>query len=371
MHGSFFTRSISAVFLRIYKICTICTICMMLFAGCLTESRRSSTITADSEKPRHQNPETASGPASETAAGPASESSSGTSSVVKSETKSKAASESTSSKNTKTQSVSTSLQATVDTGKQWKEAREEVEELKSYRPLFLKPTPVDELLAWVPKGKTVKLFDEKCRPVQVERNNGVLTGLVDVKTTISKGVKSVHFKTGHFGLSVSYTGPSSTTYTRNKKGQWVRNSSGGRGSLETRVGALNRVTKNAAFYGGAVVVLKAVCRSYDSKCAICEGGGKRSCRTCRSIQIQAKSRSHGIGFGYAKTPSKSVTPCLKKADCSQPCPVDVLGKKIAKLNAFLKGKQFVTVDSDIENPPALFRTRKACRRHRAKHKKAK
>jgi len=385
MHGSFFMRSISAIS-RICKVCTISMICMismsgmicmMLLAGCMTESRRSrtSTVTADSEKPRQQNPETTPGAASETSSGPASETSSGpatkTSSDVTPENKSRAASGTTPSKSTKTQGGSTPQQATVDTAKQWKEAREEVEELKRYRPLFLKPTPLDELLAWVPEGKKVQLFDEKCHPVKLERNEGVLTGPVDVKTKISKGVKSVHFKTGHFGLNVAYTGPSSTSYIRNKKGQWIRNSSGGIGSLESRAGALNRVTKNAAYYGGAVVSLKAVCRSYQEKCAICAGGSKRTCRTCRSIQIQAKSRSHGIGFGYVKAPVKRASPCLKEVDCSKPCPEDVLSKKIAQLNSFLKGKEFVTLNSDIENPPILFRTRKACRRHRARHKKSK
>jgi hypothetical protein len=178
-------------------------ICMMLLAGCLSESRRSrtSTVTAHSEKPRQQNPETSPEAASETSSGPASKSSSQTSSDVTSENKSRVASETrtTLSKSTKTQGGSTPQQATVDTAKQWKEAREEVEELKSYRPLFLKPTSLDELLAWVPEGRKVQLFDEKCRPVKLERNEGVLTGPVDVKTKISKGVKSVHFKTGHFG----------------------------------------------------------------------------------------------------------------------------------------------------------------------------
>ncbi len=385
MHGSFLMRSISAGF-RIYKICTIstisttCTICIMFLTGCMSESRRSrtSTVTEETEQPVQHSPdkektvqEKASGETEKQSGHvnkPAPES-------ATPENKSKAASDSVrdseSSKSTKTQDDSFPQKENIDTAKQWKEAREEVEELKNYRPLFLKPTPLDELLAWVPKEKKAKLFDEKCRPVKVERNEDVLTGPVEVKTKISKGVKRVNFKTGHFGLSVSYTGPYSTSYKKDKQGQWVSYSSGGMGSLETRTGALNRVTKNAAFYGGAVVSLKAVCRSYHSKSVNCAGGGKRTCRICRSIQIQAKSRSQGIGFGYVGAAAKGVSFELKEFDCSKPCPVDVLGKKIAQLNSFLKGKKFVTLDSDIENPPILFRTRKACRRHRARRKKQK
>ena len=354
MQSSFLIRYVSGMF----RNCTICAICMMILTGCLSESpiSRPSTVSNNPEQPVQQITNNENTPQKKT----------------ERETEKQLvddnvpASDTVLSKQNKSQIVSSPPKPNVDTAKQWKEALEEVEELKRYRPLFIKPTPVDELLSWVPKGKRVRLFDEECRPVRVKRDEGGLTGAMDVETRISGGVKWVYSKMGYFGLFVSYTGPSSNSYIKNKKGKWVRYAGIGTCYWEERAGALNRVTKNSAIYGGAVVNLKAVCRAYHLKGEICAVGGKRTCRTCRSIRIQADSRSHGIGFGEIEMPKESLSLCLRKVDCSKPCPEDVLGEKIAKLNGFLKGKEFVGLDMIVEAPPMLFRTLKACRLHRAR-----
>ncbi len=267
-------------------------------------------------------------------------------------------------------------QEDVDPVEAWEAACKEVEELKRYRPLFIKPTPLDELLAWVPEGKKVQIYDEKCRPVRVERHEDKLMGLVDVRTTLSRGVKRVHAMTARFGQEVYYTGPGFSEYEKNKKGEWEEVGAGGSGCLETRSGALNRVTEDSAFYSGAQVSLNVVCDSFKEWKEICKGGGERTCRTCRSLDVRAHSHTSGFGFGYMRASSSvSADASAQKdpaagdgVDCSKPCPADSLSETMEKMNRFLKGKRFVTLDSHENGFPALFRSRKVCRRHRRKRK---
>lgn len=264
--------------------------------------------------------------------------------------------------------------ATADPATTWKAACAELKEFNEYRPLFTEPTPLDELLAWVAEGKHIQLFDEKCRPIRVERNEDELTGKIDVKTTVSRGVKRVRWRTAHFAMDVNYTGPNDAEYEKNVQGNWEEVGGGGMGSLETRSGALNRVTKDAAFYGGAMVSLTVECRTYQEISGTCANGDKRTCRTCVSLRVRAHSRSSGIGFGYAGasvaasagSSGEQKPSADAPLDCSKPCPPDTLSDSMHRLNAFLKGKELVTLSSLVDDMPILFRSRRACQLHRAK-----
>jgi len=147
--------------------------------------------------------------------------------------------------------------------KAWRAACAELPELKQYRPLFIEPRPFDELRAWVPEGQTVRVWDENCKPIDLQRHEGLLAGDVEIETSFHKGVKRVSARTAHFGHGVSYTGPGWTEYEKDARGRWQEVGGGGMGCLETRHGVLSRVTRDSAHYDGAALFRsKRACRRH-------------------------------------------------------------------------------------------------------------
>ena len=251
-----------------------------------------------------------------------------------------------------------------DPAEEWKKACAQFEALKGYRPLFLKPKPISELLAWVPEGEVVQVFDEHCRPIELARHEGHLAGDTDIKTTFHKGTKRVQARTAHFGYSVSYTGPGWTDYEKDAKGRWQEVGGGGMGCFAPRPGVLNRVTRDAAWYSGSAVMLKVGCNWVEEYTSSCIGGGERVCRTCRSLQLDVlQGRIHHARGPVVRHGSS------KPMDCSAPCPNNTLVGTRDRLNQYLAGKKFISRET-FGDSPVLFRSRKACRLHRARNKKA-
>lgn len=245
----------------------------------------------------------------------------------------------------------------------WRAACAELPELGSYRPLFLEPRPFDELMAWVPEGKTIRVYDENCKPIDLVRHEGHLAGDMEEKTTFHKGLKRISARTAHFGLDVSYTGPGWTDYERDEEGRWQEVGGGGMGCFEIRAGTLGRVTREAAFYNGTLVTFEVVCWSQLEELGKCADGSPRKCQRCEGIRLDAKSNSPGRMIRYRGPMVRQSS--SKPVDCSRPCPADELGARVERLNRYLDGKRFISTD-EFDSGAALFRSRKACRRHRAR-----
>ena len=249
----------------------------------------------------------------------------------------------------------------VDPEEAWREACAELEALSAYRPFSLRPRVIDELLSWVEEGKSIRVYDEDCRPIDVMRHEGELAGDVDIKTSFHEGIKRESARTAHFGYSISYTGPGWTDYEKNEKGKWEEVGGGGMGCFDPRPWLLSRVTKDAAWYGGAKVSLKIHCRWVTEETSPCIGGGKRICRHCRSLRIDVLQANHIRKFSGEVMMRQSGS---KPLDCSAPCPKNSLIETRDRLNRYLEGKKFFSPEATDEEA-VLFRSLKACRRHRS------
>ncbi len=249
----------------------------------------------------------------------------------------------------------------VDPEEAWREACAELEALSEYRPFPLRSRLIDELLSWVDEGKSIRVYDEDCRPIDVMRHEDELAGDVDIKESFHEGIKRVEARTAHFRYSISYTGPGWTDYEKNEKGKWEEVGGGGAGCFEPRSGLLSRVTKEAAWYDGAEVSLKVSCRWVTEETSPCIGGGKRICRHCRSLRVEVLQARHLRQYPGEATIRQSGS---KPLDCSAPCPKNTLIETRDRLNRYLEGKAFF--GSDVSGEGAvLFRSLKACRRHRS------
>jgi hypothetical protein len=47
----------------------------------------------------------------------------------------------------------------------WNVWKKKFPDLKKYQLLSLDPMPIKKLLAWAPKGKTVSVYDRRCRRI--------------------------------------------------------------------------------------------------------------------------------------------------------------------------------------------------------------
>jgi hypothetical protein len=251
-----------------------------------------------------------------------------------------------------------------DFAEQWKWALSVLPQLSGYQPLDLGGSPMEELRKWVPPGKSITVYDERCRPIRVSLHEGVLSGDTNIQTTYHKGVKKVEALTVEYGTTIAYLGPGWTEYEKNAKGKWVEVGGGGMGCLETRPGVLNKVTRDAAWYGGFVASLNVVCGSPLSWTDTCLDGSSRVCKKCNSLRLEVHSVTPGIGVGRFGTTGAGIHPD-KPVDCSIPCPVDTKANEREKLNRILKGREFLSIGTG-QGVPTLFRFRKTCEKYRIK-----
>ncbi|MBW2701612.1 MAG: hypothetical protein JRF33_12420 [Deltaproteobacteria bacterium] len=147
-----------------------------------------------------------------------------------------------------------------------------------------------------------------------------------------------------------------------EEGKWEEVGGGGMGCFEPRPGLLSRVTKDAVWYAGDEVSLKIRCRWVTVETSPCIGGGKRVCRHCRSLRVEVLQARHLRQFPGEVTMRQSGS---KPLDCSAPCPKNSLIETRDRLNQYLEGKEFFSPEASGEGP-VLFRSLKACRRHRSK-----
>jgi len=249
---------------------------------------------------------------------------------------------------------------------EWRWARSALPRLSGYQPLDLEPVPVGALLDWAPEGKTILVYDWDCRPIRLSRFEGTLAGDVDEKTTIEHGIKRVEASTVRYGAEISYLGSGWTEYERDARGRWVEAGAGAPGCLNVPPGTLNRVTRTAAWYAGAIVFLKAVCETTRRTTSPCSGGGQRTCESCAMLGLEVESHSPGMGM-YRRGRSGVGIEKTKPIDCSQPCPEDPSKETLEHLNRILAKRRFLTTRTQGTRP-ALFRSRKTCMRYRSKHR---
>jgi hypothetical protein len=242
---------------------------------------------------------------------------------------------------------------------EWKAAIQAIPDLARFRPLDLGPAPLDALLSWAgPRGATV--YDERCRPIRVERDGRELAGDRVTRVSFEDGYKRVDAEDLRFGRQRAVLGPGHTLYAR-KAGRWVEAGGGGCGCAEYPSGMLTRVTRNVAWYGSGIVTLRLACASCSETVTPCtDREGERVCRKCRSTWTQSFPVDPAVGVGYPGILTARVrTP---PADCSAPCEPDELGTRIENVNRILGKREFL--DPDDRGKPGLFRTKEACRKYR-------
>ncbi len=257
-------------------------------------------------------------------------------------------------------------EAEADFAAAWQRATAALPALADYRPLELGAVPLPALLAWVPADGSALVYDSRCRPIRVRRDNDALVGRTEVKTTVTGGVKRVESRTVRFGRSIDLLVPGWTSYERDAAGRWVESGGGGRSELESRPGTLSRVTDQAAWYAGFLVELELACNRPLEVTSPCRQGGERTCRRCRALGVRARSVSPGFGVGSGHAGPQRIR-TSEPVDCSGPCPPDPTAATRARLAPLLQGRTFLTVPGD-DQPPALFRSREACRRWRTRRR---
>ena len=174
-----------------------------------------------------------------------------------------------------------------------------------------------------------------------------------------------------FDSTILLTDGGTDTYQRHR-GRWVKNGGSVHGCAESAGHFLSRVTSTAAHYDGVIVALYPVCGSFAETIQHCRRGGTRRCRRCTSWDVGVRSLTSRVGYGRGGAIIVSIGPVMgpkfkpPRVDCSQPCPGSGSGKAKAQaaLGRILKGRRFLTGGGS--DHPYLFRTRRACRRYRAR-----
>jgi hypothetical protein len=189
---------------------------------------------------------------------------------------------------------------------------------------------------------------ERCFAVRGEWDEYGFAGRGRETTTIRGNHKTVRFESitiGEHGISVS--GPHGDEYTRDARGRWQPDGAFGVGrGAAIAEGTVGSVERGAADYDG-----------YER----CADGSTRRCSRCTELTAlrQAPNRWSGAG-GMA-----GVVGPGEPVDCSQPCPPNDLGDRVAALGLAVEGRRFLGTEDPVAAVYADASTCRGDRRMRA------
>lgn len=179
-------------------------------------------------------------------------------------------------------------------------------------------------------------------------------GRARVSTRIRGDTKSVEYESVEIDAgSITVSGPHGEVFTRDARGRWQLSGGHGVGSMAALAERpVSEFRRGAAYYGGQdyTVTVECVGRiSYEERCT---DGTTRRCARCGGLV----DRIHAVGMYRAGSGvgwSTSSTP----RDCSEPCPPDVHGPRIAALGLVVAGRRFHAVEAPVA---AVYTSRAAC-----------
>ncbi len=252
----------------------------------------------------------------------------------------------------------------VDLEAKWKEVQSQYPEAIEYRPAQTAQVPLEELLSWVPAGKTGAVYDRACRPIRVERRGRELLGIANERTDVQGDTKSVTWTDVSFGERIVAKGNSVEPYHRGPDGHWISEGIGGINAT-TRVGVqLSKVTQDAAWYNGELVRLSVGCSKLVESVVACTGGGTLKCMTCE-WRLYAESLEEGLGKHRPRPAANEAVAVVGRVGCDVTCPSRALLDGVQRTDESLQSRNFLAV-GPFEHP-FLFRTRAACSEYRRRH----
>jgi hypothetical protein len=224
---------------------------------------------------------------------------------------------------------------------------------------------LEKLLAWAPPDGGVTVYDRRCRPLRLFRNETSLDGSIHVKTKVRGKRKTVSGESISFSWYIEVVCGFDNEYERGANGAWEEVGASATGCADTIGFSLSEVTATAAWYGGAMVDLQVRCGHTREIAQRCLDGSERTCASCGRLALRIRSHQSHYGVGSASSSMRTAAPG-ERTDCSIPCPADVLTPRVPAVNAALEGVELEQIG--LEKHPTIFRTRAACREYRKRHR---
>lgn len=251
---------------------------------------------------------------------------------------------------------------------EWRWLQSEFPEARAYVPREKAVLPVQDLLAWAGAATTLSIFDWDCRRIRVRSADGAFKGNTNIREQIAADgqTKSVSYSEAVFGATVEVVEAGIVSYEK-VKGRWVETggqgySNGGYTSL-----FLSRVSRDAAWYSGAIVGLSMECHQKTNEVTSCTEAGTRTCSWCSEWGFHKENRSGQRLMGWHQSVREITVAAPKEADCSRACPSTAMPEKVRRAQSLLKGHTFfLDMEAEIEHP-LIFRTHEACTRYRRIH----
>lgn len=243
----------------------------------------------------------------------------------------------------------------------WSWAVTAMPELAGHREIGASDPPFAEFRAAQRERTTlwVRPRGERCFAVRGAWDEHGFAGRGRETTTIDGAHKTVRFESidiGEYGISAS--GPHGDEYTRDARGRWRLSGGFGIGSgQQIAARTVSAVERGAAYYGGHVYTVTIACGAVSHRDDRCSDGTKRRCSRCSELT----ARRHSADVAWASSGTIGVTAPGAAVDCSQPCPPDDLGEKVAALNLAVEGRRFLGADEPVA---AVYADARACRSDR-------
>jgi hypothetical protein len=239
------------------------------------------------------------------------------------------------------------------------------EETAALRPIAAADRLLDRLLDWAAPDAALTVYDRRCRPLKLARNEASLDGDIHLKSVIRGKRKTVSGDSISFTDYITVVCGFDNDYERAADGTWVEAGVSVTGCADTVGHRLSEVTETAAWYGGATVTLFAKCVARREEEQRCGDGSTRVCSSCERIGMEVDSRDgrfhSAIGAVTARAPAGP-----EPFDCAIPCPRDERGATLQRVSAALAGVEML--QTGLEDHPTLFRTRAACRDYAKRHR---
>jgi len=259
-------------------------------------------------------------------------------------------------------------QGAPDFESEWRWLQSEFPEARAYVPREKAAVPIQDLMAWAGTATTLSIFDWGCRRIRVRSEDGAFKGNTNVQEQIAADgqTKTVSYEQAVFGATVEVVDAGTVSYEK-IRGRWLETGSQGYSNGGFTSLLLSRVSRDAAWYNGAIVALSMECHQRTNEVSACPEAGTRTCSWCSEWGFHKENRSSGWLMGWHQSVREITVAAAKEADCSRACPSTAVPEKVRRAESLLKGHTFFLDEEAAIEHPLIFRTHEACTRYRRVH----